>query len=310
MAPDPETVQPAGGHRQRLRGVAAITLTAILWGTTGTAATFAPELGPAAIGSAAHGIGGLLQAAVAFKAIRRQWPRLAGRWRLVASGAACVVVYPLAFYASMRLAGVAVGTLVSLASAPLAAGLLERAIERRPITKRWLVSAGLGVAGCALVCWARASAASADRPLAQTLWGIALGLAAGATYAGYSWAARRLINSGISRAAVMGAVFGAGGALLIPVLVATGAPLLASPQAAAVAGYTVAVPMFLGYLMFGYGLVRVSASAATTITLIEPAVAALLAVAVVGERLPAVGWVGLGVIVLALAVLTWPAKRR
>jgi DME family drug/metabolite transporter len=41
--------------------IAAITLTSILWGTTGTAATFAPGAGPLAIGAAALGIGGLFR---------------------------------------------------------------------------------------------------------------------------------------------------------------------------------------------------------------------------------------------------------
>lgn len=50
------------------------------------------------------------------------------------------------------------------------------------------------------------------------------------------------------------------------------------------------VPMLLGYLLFGYGLTRVTPSAATTLTLAEPAIAALLAVVLVGERLPAIGW--------------------
>lgn len=31
----------------------------VLWGTTGTAATFAPAVGPLAIGAAAMGLGGL-----------------------------------------------------------------------------------------------------------------------------------------------------------------------------------------------------------------------------------------------------------
>jgi DME family drug/metabolite transporter len=63
------------------------------------------------------------------------------------------------------------------------------------------------------------------------------------------------------------------------------------------------IPMFLGYLLFGYGLARVTASTATTITLSEPAIAAILAVAVVGERLSTVGWTGLGIVAVALAVL-------
>ncbi|KFC51796.1 hypothetical protein GY12_00735, partial [Micrococcus luteus] len=61
--------------------------------------------------------------------------------------------------------------------------------------------------------------------------------------------------------------------------------------------------MFLGYVLFGYGLTRVPASTATTITLTEPAVAAILAVAVVGERLTPVGWTGLGIIAAVLFIL-------
>src|SRR5699024_6130796 len=72
---------PAGGRddgagltRDRLGGLAATTLTPILWGTTGTAAPFAPGLGPLALGAAALGVGGLLQAAIADPALRRAGP--------------------------------------------------------------------------------------------------------------------------------------------------------------------------------------------------------------------------------------------
>lgn len=101
----------------------------------------------------------------------------------------------------------------------------------------------------------------------------------------------------------MGAVFGLGGAFLMPVLVLTGAPLLASGTNLAVAAYMALVPMFLGYVLFGIGLTVVTASEATTITLSEPAVAAVLAVVVVGEQLGAVGWIGLLIIGLVLVVL-------
>ena len=54
------TVSRAVGRTGRHAGlgVAAILLTAVLWGTTGTAATFAPGAGPLAIGAAALGVGG------------------------------------------------------------------------------------------------------------------------------------------------------------------------------------------------------------------------------------------------------------
>src|SRR5699024_1910691 len=89
--------------------------------------------------------------------------------------------------------------------------------------------------------------------------------------------------------------FGGGGLLLMPVLLITGAPLVASSEGLLVASYMALLPMFLGYLLFGFGLTRVSASTALTVTLTEPAVATVLAVAIVGERLEMLGWAGLGI---------------
>lgn len=287
----------------------AITVTSILWGTTGTAATFASSAGPLAMGAAALGIGGLLQALIAVPALRAAAPRLRRHRVLVIVGGLAVAIYPLAFYSSMQLAGVAIGTVVSLASAPLASGLLERLIDGVRLSGWWVLSAVLGVAGSALLCVAKLDGAADD--LWQTLLGIVLGLVAGATYAIYSWAASRLMSHGAGRAASMGAVFGLGGLLLMPVLLVTGAPLIASPQSFAVAAYMALVPMFLGYLLFGYGLAKVPASTATTITLTEPAVATVLAVVIVGERLSPIGWIGLGLIAITLLVLAFaPTERR
>ena len=296
----------------RLVGVVAILVASVLWGTTGTAATLAPTVGPLAIGSAALGIGGLLQAAIALPCLHAARAALRARLGMVILGAVSVAIYPLAFYTSMHLAGVAVGSVVSLASAPLASGLLERVIDRRTLSRWWMLAAGSGVIGSVMLCVAKFDGPAASA--AGTVSGILLGLLAGATYALYSWVARRLVEDGVSRGASMGAVFGLGGLLLLPVLVITGAPLIASSQAFAVAAYMVLVPMFLGYVLFGIGLTRVSASTATTITIAEPAVATLLAVIIVGERLTVLGWAGLGVIglvlvLLALAPATAPPRK-
>lgn len=288
-------------NRDRLIGIAAITVTSLLWGTTGTAATFAPDAGPLAIGAAALGIGGLLQAAIAVPALRAALSALRRDVRLVTLGAMSVAVYPLAFYSSMHLAGVAVGSVISLASAPLASGLLECFVDRRPLSLWWTIAAGLGVMGSVLLCVSKM-----DEPTSSTgstLVGIVLGLVAGVAYAIYSWTVHRLMDQGVSRAASMGSVFGSGGLLLVPVLLLTGAPLIATSQALAVASYMAIIPMFLGYLLFGFGLTRVTASTATTVTLTEPAVAAVLAVLIVGERLTTLGWAGLAIIALVLVIL-------
>lgn len=288
------------GRRGRLAGLTAVSITAILWGTTGTAATFATA-GPLAIGAAALGIGGLLQAVVGAGSLRRSAGLLRAHKRAVIVGGLAVALYPLAFYTSMHLAGVAVGSVVSLASAPLASGILERLIDRRRLSRWWAAAAALGVAGSVLLC-ASSMGAGAGTAL-STLAGIGLGLVAGAAYAIYSWAAHRLMRRDVPRAAAMGAVFGLGGLLLMPVLLITGAPLLASAANVSVALYMALVPMFLGYVLFGYGLTKVTASTATTVTLLEPAVATLLAVIIVGERLAPLGWLGIVILALVLVIL-------
>jgi DME family drug/metabolite transporter len=182
----------------RLTGLLAITVTSVLWGTTGTAATFASGVGPLAIGAAALGIAGLLQAAIAVPALRTARPVLRRHRAVVVTGAISVAVYPLAFYSSMHTAGVAVGSVVSLASAPLASGVLERLVDGRALSRWWVLAASLGVLGSALLC---ASEVAGLSSATSTLLGIGLGLVAGTTYALYSWAAHRLMSGGSSRAA-------------------------------------------------------------------------------------------------------------
>lgn len=300
----------SGGHPapHRALGVLAITVTAVLWGTTGTAATFAPDVGPLAIGAAALGIGGLLQAAIALGPLRAARPALREHRGALLQGGAAVAVYPLAFYGSMHLAGVAIGSVVSLASAPLAAGVLRRLVDRRPLGRSWMVAAGVGILGSVLLCAARLGDATAAA--APTAAGIALGLLAGTTYALYSRVAHELMASGIGRRAAMGAVFGLGGLALMPVLLITGAPILADGRSLAVAAYMAVVPMFLGYVLFGIGLASVDAGTATTITLLEPAVATLLAVVVVGEHLGPVGWLGMVLLIGVVALLAVSSAPR
>jgi DME family drug/metabolite transporter len=293
------------------RGTLCVLAASVLWGTTGTAATFAPGVGPLAIGAVAMGLGGLLQALTAARPIARERGALHGQRRLVLLGGLAVAVYPLAFYTSMRLAGVAVGTVVSIGSGPLAAALAGRVLDRNRLTARWLAGAALGLAGMLLLCLAEAARPHPGHAsAAATLLGVALGLVAGTTYALYTWAAHRLIGRGIPARAAMGAVFGLGGLLLLPVLLATGAPLVASWPSAAVGAYMALVPMFTGYLLFGWALAHVPATTATTLTLLEPAVATLLAVTIVGEHLPAAGWAGLTLIAGCLVILTAPARLR
>ncbi len=287
-------------------GVVAILFSAVVWGTTGTAATFAPEVSAAAIGAAAMGVGGIAQALVAARGIARSRTALWDQRRLLVIGALSVAIYPLAFYGAMRLAGVTVGTVITIGSAPLLSALIEYLLDRRNLTLRWSVGALVGLVGMVLICVAENLSHGEVVGGDSVPLGVFLGLTGGLTYALYSWSARKMMLQGTRSSVAMGATFGLGGLLLMPVLIATGGPFLASWTNAAVGIYMAAVPMFLGYLSFGFGLARVQASTATVITLLEPVVAAVLAVLIVGERLPNLGWIGVAMVVGCLVIIAMP----
>ena len=297
----------AVGQGNTLLGSLAVLMAATLWGTTGTAAAFAPEVPAMAIGAAAMGGGGLLQALMAVRPMAKHRQGLRRHWLLLLIGALAVAVYPLAFYGSMRLAGITVGTVVTIGSAPLLSALIEYLFDRQRLSLRWLAGAVLGVVGMALLAAAESHGATGGEAVGS---GMLLGLLAGLTYALYSWTARRLMLNGVAAKAAMGATFGGGALFLLPVLLFTGAPLLASGTNLAVGLYMALVPMFIGYLCFGYGLARIAASTAITLTLFEPVVAAALAVIIVGERLPLQGWLGIVLILLCLLCITWPVKGQ
>jgi DME family drug/metabolite transporter len=281
-------------------GVSAVLFSSVVWGTTGTAATFAPEVSAVAIGAAAMGIGGLLQALLAGRGIVRSLSLLNKQWALLVLGGLAV---------AMRMAGVTIGTVVTIGSAPLLSALIEYLFDGARLSRQWLVGALIGLIGIVLITVAEGADHAAIETNSSVITGICLGLLGGLTYALYSWTARRMMLNGVRSSVAMGATFGLGGLLLMPVLIVAGGPFLASWNNAAVGIYMAIVPMFLGYVCFGIGLARIPASMATTITLIEPVVAAILAIIIVGERLPLMGWFGVVLVISCLVVITIPLKK-
>jgi DME family drug/metabolite transporter len=144
------------------------------------------------------------------------------------------------------------------------------------------------------------------------LTGVALAACGGLSYAVYSLIGGRLITRGRPSDAVMGVLFGGAGLLVLPLVLSLDTHWLATGRGAAVAVYLALITVFLAYRLFGYGLRRTPASVATSLTLGEPAVAAVLGVTVLGEHLPAVSWCGLAVLGLGLVLLAIPvgAGRR
>lgn len=289
-------------------GTLAILFASILWGTTGTAASFAPDLSPLAIGAFSMGVGGLLQAGLAYRKILFAFDKLLQNKKLLAVSTLALAVYPLAFYSSMKLSGVAIGTVVSIATAPFFSAPLECLISKKNnINKHWLTSFSIGVVGIGLLVFSESSSANEPGDDLKLL-GIALGLLAGLCYAIYSWATKALIDKDIKSQAAMGSIFGLGAMLLLPTLWFTGENLFSSQTNVLVISYLTLIPQCLGYVAFSFGLRHVTASSANLLTLFEPVVAAVLAVCVVGELIPFTGWLGMSLIVLCLFMQSKPSK--
>jgi DME family drug/metabolite transporter len=280
-----------------------VLLGAAAWGSTGTAAHFAPQGATAtSIGAARIAIGGagLLIVAVSTSASREAVAGLlAGRrassWRAVLLlAAAAVAGYQICFFTAVRATGVAIGTVVAIGSAPGWTGLLTLLTGGARPGRRWVLATVAAVAGCVvLVTGGRAGGVSPA--------GVALALAAGLCYAIYAVAAARMITAGSAESAVLGLIFGGAAVLLTPVLAASATSWLLSIRGLAVIGYLGVVTTVVAYLLYGRGLRTVPVPAATTLGLAEPAVAAMLGLIVLHERLSAAAIAGLALVGLALA---------
>ncbi|KOF27824.1 membrane protein [Vibrio alginolyticus] len=281
-------------------GTLSILFASTLWGTTGTAASLAPDVSALAIGAFSMGIGGFMQACLSAKSLKRDFRKVVHKKKTLLVSIIALATYPLAFYSSMRFAGVAIGTVISISTAPFFSALLECLFSRnQTITKRWMMSFAVGVIGITLLL---ASESSANSLFDQDMkhWGVLLGLLAGLTYAIYSWGVKAMIDHGIESQTAMGSVFGIGGVLLLPTLFITGDNLFASSTNTTVMLYMALIPMGLGYVAFGFGLRFVTASGASILTLFEPIIAAALAVAIVGEEISFIGWVGITLTLVCL----------
>jgi DME family drug/metabolite transporter len=287
-------------HRDR-RPLAEVLIAAVLFGTTGTArALGVPDASPLGVGAARLLIGGAALVVIAWAAGARI-PASAPRRLLLLAGT-LTAVYQLAFFAGLDRAGVAIGTVVTIGSGPPLAGLLAILAGHGRPTRRWVGATGLAVAGVALLAGPSNTNVAAG--------GIALALLSGLGYAGYTVAAKELIDRGVPGVAVVAAAFGIGGLLLIPALLLTHPSWVATPSGVAVALYLGLVPTALAYVLFARGLQRLSAPTVTTIVLVEPLVATLLGITVLGEHLSAAEVAGCGLVMAGLVVLAGGVTGR
>jgi len=291
------TAPGEAGATRRAAPVLAVLAAAGLFGTTGTAQALGPR------GTTGLGVGALRLAvgALALGAIalfRR--PAAGRRWRqhapaLLVAGIA-VAVYHLSWFAGLRRTGVAIGTIVGIGSGPVFAGLIHLARRRAALSRAWLAGTALTVMGAALLAARGAAGASAD------LVGLGCMVAAGLSYAVYAQAAKDAIDRGLDSAGAMAGVFVVGALLMAPLLAIEPLGWLGTASGLAMALHLGLLTIGLAYWLYGWGLHHLPVPTVVTLTLAEPLTAAVLGVALLGERLGPHGWLGAAVVAAGLVV--------
>ena len=287
-------------NKSSLSAILCVIAASVLWGTTGTASAFIPDVSPLAVGAFSMGVGGVLLVLNAKNNLLSDRQKLLSKPSLLFIGSLCVAIYPLAFYSSMRLAGVAIGTVISIASAPFFTVIMERLISNKRVTSRWMVSFIFGVVGVIFLTLGKTQYLDISAQANNRILGVLLGLVAGLTYATYSWTARQMIENGVNSKSAMASMFGLSAILLLPSLLLTGGNLFLDAKHISVALYLAIAPMFFGYLLFGQALRVIEASKATLITLLEPIVATILAIIIIGEIFSPIGWLGMSLMIVCL----------
>jgi DME family drug/metabolite transporter len=252
-----------------------------------------------------------------------------GSLPLVLLGALGLVAYSTVFYIGMSWAGVALGNVIALGSAPLFAGLIEWLGDKQRPSWRWLIATVITVTGGVLLVLGRSFTADnhsiitvtthAERDSSTIGWGIVVALVAGLSYALYTYMANKLMKPhqdrphGLGHRPVISTIQLVSaaplGIILVILILVTPESFMHQPAAIPVMLYLALFPTAVGHLLLAVGLGAMPASRAAVYTLFEPVVAVVLAVVIVGEVIAPIGWIGLIVILFGLVVLTQEKQR-
>lgn len=276
-----------------------VLLGAILWGTTGTAQTFLPDSAhPFIISAGRSATGGLflLIIMVLLKKIKfRSWP-----WKQTLYAAVCISLFQLLFFSSVRLTGVAVASVVAIGSAPVFSGLIEWIFLKMRPTKVWGFSTGLAIIGCMLLFVTKGE-------VSINPFGVLYSLIAGIIFALYTMTSKSMLQKEEAMA-VVAMTFSLSALLLTPSYFLFDVSWLNDAGNIGIIFYLGIATTSIAYVLYGWGLRKIPASSALTLSLAEPTTAALLGVVVVGEILSTTSWMGIGLLLGSIAILTLGSK--
>ena len=278
-----------------------VLFAAILWGTTGTAQTFLPQTAqPLTIGASRLAIGGfsLLIIMLVMKKINfGTWP-----WKLTIIAAICMALFQPLFFTSVRVTGIAIGTVVAIGSAPIFSGLIEWLFLKLKPSRAWIMATALSVIGCALLFLNKDA-------LTVNPVGVTLSLFAGFVFAIYTIVSKFLLAK--VEAIPAGAMtFSMSAFMLMPFLFIFDSSWVVEPKNIGTILYLGIMTTSASYILYLFGLKNVPSSSAVTLSLGEPLTAAVLSVVIVGEVLSPISWLGVVLLLGGIIVLTFSGRKR
>lgn len=274
---------------------------AILWGTTGTAQALAPpNTDPISFGATRLAFGGitlLLLVTLQGKLKLKGWSV-----KDVVLASFSMACYQPLFFSAVKITGIAIGTVVAIGSAPIIAGIMEWMISKQKPSKNWWFATFTAILGCILLFVNKNS-------VVITPVGIILAIGAGISFAAYTLVSKRLLKEQ-SPDAVVAVVFTLSAILLAPLLFMFDLSWLLQSNGIVASLYLGVFATGFAYLLFVKGLVKMPASTAVTLSLAEPLTAALLGAFLVGETLTLTSWIGIGLLCLAMVILSFVPNRQ
>ena len=278
-----------------------VLFAAVLWGTTGTAQTFLPQTAqPLTIGASRLAIGGfsLLIIMLWMKKINfSTWP-----WKLTIIAAFCMALFQPLFFTSVRVTGIAIGTVVAIGSSPVFSGMIEWLFLKMKPSRAWGIATTLSVIGCSLLFLNK------DALIVQP-FGVTLSLIAGFVFAIYTMISKSLLAK-VDAIPAVAMTFSIGAFMLMPFLCIFDSSWVIEPRNLGTILYLGIMTTSAAYILYLLGLKQVPASSAVTLSLGEPLTAAVLSVIIVGEVLSPLSWLGVILLLGGILVLTFSGRKR
>lgn len=292
----------ADGREPLFKYYICAIMAGVCWGLTGTLQALAPE------GASSLSVGSVRMVAAGFFLLvyslaRNGFSIFRQRcnWRGILITAAAQAGYQLTFFSAVRQAGVALGTIIAIGTAPAMAGVIANVLYKEKLGRRWAFSTLIAFTGCAMLIFGGAAGG-----IKVNFLGCLLAFGAAISYTFVGIGLRETGGTDVLQITTL--TFALAGLLSLPVLILGDASWIVSLRGLSIVLILAVVSTILPLILFAIGVQKVPLGSAYTLSMTEPLTASLLAVFLLREQMPLTSIFGAALMFFSIYVLTRQAK--